>query len=472
MARPSASARAVRGVGLTPRLFKELVDTPGAAIDAAPAGYVPVITRHVQSILPSPNVMAQNFVPVVMEDEVGVRRVLHVDPLAVRKFRRSIAEELKNVQAKRQLMLGRIQSIRQQIPKARSKDIAACMEHEIACAETKIPECLVQKLSAHCLSLYILIEATPSMIQLKLVCDHLMRELPVVFDAGGVQTVSLAALGIEKPRRGHGEIFPSQLDCVEPAAALEWLYNLGSLQQEPPQAASPRGRKGATPADAGSEVAWGKALRRAATANSMSGGCGAVLLIACSPPTDLDAGIAVVRRSDMIVQVVGVFGSAPEDPEPAMQALTDAAAEGSEFHLFFGAEYWTKFVAARRRQLVRVQEQAKVEERTSGVKQEIEDFDIVDPKIFEMRLIERVMRECYVQERMCEDELQCASKVLDRTLVDPEDIMAALQVQLPRLEKLPSAKPEKLPSARSEKLPCVWSEKTQLQRLERSLSAR
>jgi len=406
---------------------------------------------------------------------------LHVDPLAVRKFRRSIAEELKNVQAKRQLMLGRIQSIRQQIPKARSKDIASCMEHEIACAESRIPELLVHKFSAHSRSLYILIEATPGMIQLKLACEHLMRELPAVFDAGGVQTVSLAALGMEKPRRGHGEIFPAQLDGVEPGTALEWLYNLGSLQQEPPQAAStPRGRKAAPPAASGSEVAWGKALRHAATANSMSGGCGAVLLIACSPPTDLDAGIAVVRRSDMIVQVVGVFGSAPEDPEPAMQALTDAAAEGSEFHQFFGAEYWTKFVAARRRQLVRVQEQAKVEERTSGVKQEIEDFDIVDPKIFEMRLIERVMRECYVQERMCEDELHCASKVLDRTLVDPEDILAALQVQQPRLEKRPVARPEKLPSARLEKppsamlekLPCIWSEKTQLQRLEKSLSAR
>jgi len=161
-------------------------------------------------------------------------------------------------------------------------------------------------------------------------------------------------------------------------------------------------------------------------------GGGALLLVACNPPADVEGAVELLRRSDMVLQVAGVFGASPEDPEPVMERLVDAAAPGSALHLFFGPEYWRRFAALQRRRLATLREDEGVAEAAAlaggeGAGAEDEGGEIVEPKVLEMRLIERIMRECYVEEQRCEQELVCASKVLDRTLVAPEDIQAAMR---------------------------------------------
>merc|ERR1712039_253624 len=80
---------------------------------------------------------------------------------------------------------------------------------------------------------------------------------------------------------------------------------------------------------------------------------------------------------------------------------------------------------------------------------------VVSPKVFEMRLIERIMWECYIEELRCEEELSCAGKVLERTLVDREDILATMrsppQPSKPTSARTSSAPPPRLisPGAQS-----------------------
>ena len=158
-------------------------------------------------------------------------------------------------------------------------------------------------------------------------------------------------------------------------------------------------------------------------AEALGPGGGAVLLVACSPPADLEESVGIARRSELVLQIAGVLGTSREDPELALQQLADAAAPGSGLHLFFGSDYWERFAGLRRRQL------EKLERRPASGS--ARDSAGVSTKVFEMRLIERQLRECFVEEQRCEDELTCASRVLSRTLVDREDVLAVLQDQVP-----------------------------------------
>lgn len=423
---------------MTPRLFEALVGAPDTTIAASVATYVPAISQHMQSVAPSKQVMAQYWCPVVVEDDIGARRVLHVDPLAVRKFRRSVAEELRCVQDKRRRMMQRIKSIRQDLPPARVKDVSARLGREITEAEEKASEPLLQSLPSGTQCLHVFLEATQHMMQLSLVCEHLMRELPAVMEEAGVHRVSLAILG------GINKHDPPPLEGATAAEACAWLSALNAAYQSRPL---PGRRKtiSCKGANHAGNFNCASALQRAATAETLgkfgdSSGDSIVLLVVCSPPSDLDECVATMRRSDLVLQVVGVFGVSPDDPEPALQKLTDASAPNSSLHLFFGREYWTKFATVRRRQLNRLRLQrerhstvvasADVDvgaNEQASLDHDSEDSDVVSPKVFEMRLIERIMWECYMEEQRCEEELACAGKVLERTLVDREDILATMR---------------------------------------------
>ena len=58
----------------------------------------------------------------------------------------------------------------------------------------------------------------------------------------------------------------------------------------------------------------------------------------------------------------------------------------------FGESYWDAFAAARRKQL----------EATAAVSNS--DGETVSGEMLEIRLLERIMRECYVDEQRCEEE--------------------------------------------------------------------
>eukprot|EP00418_Pyrodinium_bahamense_P054756 CAMPEP_0179186104 /NCGR_PEP_ID=MMETSP0796-20121207/92294_1 /TAXON_ID=73915 /ORGANISM="Pyrodinium bahamense, Strain pbaha01" /LENGTH=432 /DNA_ID=CAMNT_0020890077 /DNA_START=55 /DNA_END=1350 /DNA_ORIENTATION=+ len=421
------AAPAARGVGLTPRLFRELVGKREAHIAALPAAYVPVIRQHVESVAPSKQVMAQNYVPVVVEGEDGMRRVLHVDPLAVRQFRRTVAEELRCVREKRRRMMRRMKALRQELPTARDQDVAPALECEIAVAEARAGEPLLQPLPVGTRSLHVLVEATPCMVQLSLVCEHLIRELPVVLAAAGCRRLSLLALGVGSSQACEGPAALPSVHGAELQEALKWLQQLAAAAQAAkPPAGATAGQAGAKESTLlASSFRLAPALRRAAAAGSQEGSTAAVLLLACSPPDDLDASLAAIQDGGLALQAVGVFGLASEDPEPALQALASRASRESSLYLFFGSEYWTKFAGVRRRQLERLRRRMEAERQAYGPEREGEDGDVTSPKVFELRLVERAVRECYVQEQSCEQELTCASRVLDRTLVDREDVLAA-----------------------------------------------
>lgn len=154
--------------------------------------------------------------------------------------------------------------------------------------------------------------------------------------------------------------------------------------------------------------------------------------------------VELVRQSNALIQAVGVFGGSPEDPEPALQRLVDASGDddeasmqshGSSLRLYFGQEYWTKFAASQRQRLCQL-EQLLEEEKSKALWADHDSSanagEVISAEIFEMRLIERVMRECYVEEQCCEEELVCAGRVLERTLVDREEVLAAMREQDPQ----------------------------------------
>mmetsp|Transcript_53946 Transcript_53946/g.94603 ORF Transcript_53946/g.94603 Transcript_53946/m.94603 type:complete len:516 (+) Transcript_53946:116-1663(+) len=430
----------VRGAGLTPRLFKALVRPGGSAIKALPAAYVSTISQHVQSVAPSKQVMAQYWCPIVVKDEAGTWFVLHVDPIEVRQFRRVIAEELQHVQEKRKRMLRRIRDIRQELPQAHARDVAARIRREIADAREQAKQPLVHPIPRSTGTVHVFIEATPSMVQFGSVCQNLAVELPAALAAAGVRQVSFSVIGggCNSSRAENLPMLPP-LDCNDAGAmqaACEWLRSLpeavAPLTAREEGAAPQKGgkrRRGKRRSTAGSRVL--SALRWATTSDALSERSTVVLFIASSTPSDLEASIALIRRSSVVLQVIGVFGASPEDPEPALQGLADAAEPGSFLQLFFGPAYWREFVAVRERQLQRVEEEIASANSAVGVAGsrcgENAGTEIVSPKVFEMRLIERIMRECYAEEQQCEEELTCASRVLDRTLVDREDILSVLR---------------------------------------------
>lgn len=416
---------AARGVGLTPRLFEALVNDSSATIDAQPSAYVQAIGQHVQSVAPSKQVMAQYWCPVVVEDAEGARSVLHADPLAVRKFRRNVTQELEQTQERRKQMLRRIQDIRQGFPKLRSREIAARLRRDIANAEARQGEPLTRSLPTPLHRLHILVEATPYTTQLALVCRHLEKELPAHFSEMGVQQVALVALG-SGVGSAKTSALPAPLQHVDECGGIgfeeikEWLTQLADISSRTQGVAASAVTPGAA------EWHLAEALQLAATADALGSGKVAVLLVASSAPSDLEESIQVARRSGAHLQVAGVFGVCPEDPEVALQQLVDASTPGSSLHLFFGPDYWNLFAAACRLQLQKL-EQNEGEDLTASVEGGDDDDEVVSSKILELRLIERVLRECYASEQMCEEEIRCAGRVLERTAVHPEEVVSAMR---------------------------------------------
>lgn len=411
----------LHGLGLTRRLFKALLDSPSAVLPALGATYVPIIRGYVQSVAPSKQVMAQLWCPVIVECDDGRRRVLHVDPLAVRQYRRTVAGELREVQDKRRRMLKRIQDIRGALPPTGPREQAARLGRELALAEARIAEPLVHTLPREARVLHVLVEVSPEMTQLDLVCQRLAEELPDVLAAADVQYITFTPLSTLKKSAGLGDVVPAALEePIQVNAADSWAVAQAWLEQLANAKTSLTARRAK---EGGLRVA--PALRRLATADSLGPGGGSLLLVACSPPADADAAVELLRRSEMVLQVAGVFGASEEDPESELERLADAAAEGSHFRLFFGPEYWMRYAAIQRGRFEQLAEKLPVGSGDHAT----DDDPLVEPTVFELRLIERVMRECYVEEQRCEEELVCAGHLLARTLVPPEDVQEAMRGQ-------------------------------------------
>lgn len=431
-------AEVVRGVGLTPRLREALLEKEEATLRAMGGAFVPAIGAHVQSAGESKQVMAQYWCPVVVERDDGARQVLHADPIVIRKFRRGIAEELKQVQEKRRRMHRRIQDIRQSLPPTPAQEVAMRLQREIDQAEARVGEALVRPLPQAAKALHVLVEASPQMLQLELVCDRLAQELPEALRAADVQYVTLEALALRgAPRavaaaaQGLPAALREPLQCSGAgfeAALASWL---GALAMTRPAltAAGKTRRLSAKPGDgrgkSPGELRVASALRRLATAEALGMGSAAALLVVCSPPADAEAAVELLRRSDMVLQVAGVFGVAPEDAEASLQRLADAAAPSSGLHLYFGPRYWRRYAACQRKQLealdINEDDGPSDEGAETGVR------EVVSSGVLEIRLIERIMRECFVEEQRCEEELVCAGRLLDRTLVAPEDVAASMR---------------------------------------------
>lgn len=170
----------------------------------------------------------------------------------------------------------------------------------------------------------------------------------------------------------------------------------------------------------------------------------------------------VARDNFGIVQAIGVFGSSPDDPEPALQKLVDVAMQGSSLHLYFGPTYWSNFIAARNQQLENLEptvatRQKMLEAAGVGVVEHAchDQEEFVSPELFEMRLIERIMRECHTEEQRCEEELVCATRLLERTAVNRDDILTTLRTQAAQTEVTASTpqvarslEPQKPPQSR------------------------
>lgn len=260
------------------------------------------------------------------------------------------------------------------------------------------------------------------MFQLELVYQRLVQELPSVLQAANVSRVSFSVLGSSD---SFSETLPalSTFDVKDSdawSAANNWLSSLKC-----PAAASSQSRDKKAKAN----LHLAHALRWVTTTSAFDArNKPAVLILACSKPVDLEASIGLARRSNVLLQMVGVFGLSPENPEPGLQELADSAAPGSSLRLFFGPVYWSQFITARQQQYRALEESGgdSFDDRAHGELSGGAD-EKVSSKMFEMRLIERIMRECYSEEQQCEEELTCATRVFERTLFEREDLLAVLR---------------------------------------------
>lgn len=96
-------------------------------MEALPSEHVAAIHRHVHG-----NHMAEHWCPVypgrqafssvgsrLVENELGERWAIYMDPLEIRQHRIKVRQELFDVEEKRSRMLRRIADIRTRLPKAR-----------------------------------------------------------------------------------------------------------------------------------------------------------------------------------------------------------------------------------------------------------------------------------------------------------------------------------------------------------------
>jgi len=391
----------VRAVGLTPRLFEALI-LEERHIEALPSEHVSTINRHVHG-----NHMAEHWCPVIVENDLCERWAVHLDPLRVRQHRIKVRQELFDVQEKRARMLRRIKDIRATLPSADPEESRRCWEKELQEAQTnRKKETLVKAFPSKIKHVTLFLEASPYMVQLELVCRHLKMELWPRLSVAGAELLTVVVFGLGSSRGSQDNEL--EVECTTQGRVLFESF-LNRLAQRP----APRGRK-----DAGSEsISMSKRLRKAIDVDALLGR-GAALFILCSVPADVAECEQLLCRGQFTLQICGVLGASPSDPEICYERLVAAAAPGSALHLWFGEEYWTAFSEARRSQLEALSQGNSKETLACS------DGEVVSGEMLELRVLERLMRECYVDEQRCEEELKIMSQLLAKDLAEVQDVRA------------------------------------------------
>eukprot|EP00435_Cladocopium_sp_Y103_P071452 s636_g37.t1 len=178
----------LQAVGFTPRMFEALILGDDRHMEALPSEHIATINRHVHG-----NHMAEHWCPVIVENELGQRWALHLDPLLVRQHRIKVRQELFDVQEKRARMLRRIKDIRATLPKADAAESRSCWEKEIHEAEQrKNEECLVRAFPNGVTHVTVFLEVSLQMVPFNQVFDpvhgHQFGKLVGhVSDGGGFQ---------------------------------------------------------------------------------------------------------------------------------------------------------------------------------------------------------------------------------------------------------------------------------------------
>ncbi|CAJ1373020.1 unnamed protein product [Effrenium voratum] len=75
-----------------------------------------------------------------------------------------------------------------------------------------------------------------------------------------------------------------------------------------------------------------------------------------------------------------------------------------------------------------------------GADETLSDGEVVSSNVLEIRLLERIMRECYVEEQRCEEELGILGQLLAKELTEPQELKSALKNEAP--EEVPEEVPE------------------------------
>jgi len=423
--RSSVGSDAVEVIKLTPRLFQAIVGT-----DKTSAGSK--ANKHCEAFVPTiagsgKDSMSKFWCPVIIEKPSGQRRVVCADRLAVRQFRKTIAEDLRHVQAKRQRLLQRLDNIRKGNP-PKTDALISRLRREIKAAEMNMTqECLVPALPADAHDLHVLVEVTPAMVQLGMVCAQLAEELPLRMQQTGVRRLHLRAL-VPRSSRSSQKIAPqlpaalNDVDCSDESSGevwQSWLESLAkvSLGDDEPLAT---GRGGRSPLKE-TTVELAPLLRRLVTQESFDVAHSAVVLIACSAPLDFDCCLKLLRKSQISLQIGGVFGLAPEDPEQAFEQMVGAGAVTSQLKLFFGRTYWQRYITVQQQELERLCKQVQ-----DCPEEALHDSSLVSSAALEYRLIERFMRECFAEEQRCVEEIVCACDVLRCKPLGVEEAAAAM----------------------------------------------
>ncbi|CAK9054336.1 Dynein axonemal heavy chain 9 (Axonemal beta dynein heavy chain 9) (Ciliary dynein heavy chain 9), partial [Durusdinium trenchii] len=389
-----------------PRKFEALVLHSDRHFDALPSEHVTTIHRHVHG-----NHMAENWCPVIVENEVGERWAVHLDPLLIRQHRMKVRQELFDVQEKRSMMLRRIHEIRQSLPKAEPEESRKCWEKELKEAEHRRNEPLVRAFPPNIRHVTVFLEVSMHMVQLELVGRHLKEELWPRLVASQVECLTLVALDgreieVEVTETGRASL-TAFLDVLDPPPPR----CLHSTQSQ-----SRRSRSTGT----APELFMAPQLSKAIATDALLGH-GAGLFVLCSKPADLEECEVLLKRSQLILQLCGVLGASPDDPEHSYERLVKAAAPGSALHLWFGAPYWDAFAAERRQHLEALrpllQETQRLGGRLPAQLGVLGDGEVVSGAVLEIRLLERVMRECYVDEQRCEEELKILTQLLSKVSV-------------------------------------------------------
>lgn len=259
------------------------------------------------------------------------------------------------------------------------------------------------------------------MTNLSLVCQHLHDELPHFLQASNVKLHRLIALTDKSFGEGQKIFEPDLLlnpDQVFNAQYMEvkaWLDVLKEWRSPVPALPTPRSLDGHE-----GHLRLVQALK-AAGATPAEGH--AVILIGTSPlnPEELETCATVLEKKRFTLHVVGVVGASDQDAEPILQQLASSARGGSSVQLFFGQQYWTSFAAAQHEQLKKLSRLDTAKVNCVGETSLPLVEEAFAPEMLEIRVLERVLQECFYEEQSCEEEILCAQKLLGQDLLDDQD---------------------------------------------------